>query len=271
MSNPPDVSSRSSCREAIHEIVKAAKEPLTVAEIRERVEGIYPNDWSRDSIRLDTIGSTVNHPLRRHYPSCSRRAFLFRLDDRKHYRLWNPATDGVWRETATGVELIDSDELGTWVPANESESEIVGSSAPELVSSSALSLERDLEACLLSRISELEPGLRLWASETFRYQQLETGAVGRLDLLAIDSQGRFVVIELKAGTADDPACGQILRYMGWVKTELAARDKEVRGMIVAHDFTERLRFAAAATPQVTLKHYKVSFQFEDSQPVRKAQ
>lgn len=29
--------------------------------------------------------------------------------------------------------------------------------------------------------------------------------------------GDLVVIELKAGQVDDPACGQILRYMGWVR------------------------------------------------------
>ena len=183
--------------------------------------------------------------------------------------MWNRETDGLWRETTTGVELLEPDDpqVITLSP-NEKASE---PTIPDPSASGALSLERDLEACLLSRISEVEPGLRLFEGGSFRYQQLETGAVGRLDLLAVDIDGGFVVIELKAGTADDRVCGQVLRYMGWVKTELAAPGQAVRGMIVAHDFTDGLRFAAEASPQLTLKHYSVSFHFEESQPVRKAE
>jgi RecB family endonuclease NucS len=56
--------------------------------------------------------------------------------------------------------------------------------------------------------------------------------VGIIDLLALDKNRDFVVIELKAGRAGDSACGQILGYMSWVRKELAG-EKKVRGMIVA--------------------------------------
>lgn len=209
---------KSRIAKAIHEVFDAEQRPLTPREVSERVGRLYPNAWNPVGITKDMIGLTVNHPSGRHYPSLSPQAFLCRLDDGR-YRFWNP----------------DTDAPGSVLPAGAS---VAAPEVPEPVcsrptdfdptSGAALSFERDLERCLLSRISQLEPGLRLCTDKSFKYQQLETGAVGRLDLLAIDSEERFVVIELKAGTADDRVCGQVLRYMGWVKTELAAPDQGVR-------------------------------------------
>ena len=86
--------------------------------------------------------------------------------------------------------------------------------------------------------------------------------VGRLDILAVDGTGRLVVIELKAGRADDRVCGQILRYMGWVKENIA-RGREVRGIIVANEFSESLKLASKAATELTLKGYRVRFEFID--------
>lgn len=106
-------------------------------------------------------------------------------------------------------------------------------------------------------LKQLEPNLRLYNNG----RQLQAGEIGRLDILGVDEES-LIVIELKAGRADDRVCGQILRYMGWVKENLAG-DKKVRGIVVASEFTESLRFAAKAMPDVKLKTYTVSFQFKD--------
>ena len=92
--------------------------------------------------------------------------------------------------------------------------------------------------------------------------QLDTEIVGRLDILAIDENSDLVVIELKAGRADDSVCGQILRYMGWVKESLAD-NRRVRGIIVANDFSESLKYAIKAIPNLSLKKYDVRFDFTD--------
>jgi hypothetical protein len=126
----------------------------------------------------------------------------------------------------------------------------------------SLSLERDLERSLLVNLSQLEPNLRLYQAQDTVGHQLDTGTVGRLDILAVDQSENLVVIELKAGRADDRVCGQILRYMGWVKDSLAG-DREVHGIIVANDFTESLKFAARAMPNVKLKKYEMRFEFTD--------
>ncbi|MED1949908.1 endonuclease NucS domain-containing protein [Brevibacillus centrosporus] len=61
--------------------------------------------------------------------------------------------------------------------------------------------------------------------------------VGRIDILTIDQDDNFVVFELKLNKGMDSAMGQLLRYMGWVKSELAP-DKEVLGVIVAGEIDE---------------------------------
>jgi RecB family endonuclease NucS len=124
----------------------------------------------------------------------------------------------------------------------------------------SLSLERDLERSLLPNLSQLEEGLDLYNSQESDGQQLDTGEVGRLDILAVARSGDLVVIELKAGKAEDRVCGQILRYMGWVAANLAG-SRTVRGIVVANDFSESLKFAARAMPNVALIRYDVRFDF----------
>jgi len=180
-------------------------------------------------------------------------AFLFSLGNGR-YRKWNPEQDGTWRLTDTGVELVDEGEDAI-VTEEESEFE-------EASLTASISLERDLERSLLADLEQLEPGLKLYEKEGVIGHKLDTGVVGRLDILAIDSKGGFVVIELKAGEASERVCGQILRYMGWVKRELA-EGKPVRGIVVASDFHERVEYAAEAMPDVNLKRYEVYFRYSD--------
>jgi RecB family endonuclease NucS len=51
----------------------------------------------------------------------------------------------------------------------------------------------------------------------------ESSDIGRLDLLARDSEGRTVIIELKAGEAKDSSIGQIARYIGWYQRKKESR------------------------------------------------
>ena len=48
--------------------------------------------------------------------------------------------------------------------------------------------------------------------------------------------------------------GQISAYMGWVKQSLA-KQKDVRGIIVANSFEEKLKYAVALVPNIRLKRY----------------
>jgi Endonuclease NucS len=70
-------------------------------------------------------------------------------------------------------------------------------------------LERDLQLNLRQNIDQLESGLAIIDNGRER-----TVPSGRIDITARDRDGMIVVIELKAGTADHKAIGQVLGYMG---------------------------------------------------------
>jgi hypothetical protein len=125
-----------------------------------------------------------------------------------------------------------------------------------------LHLESDLESFLLADLGQLETGLRLFEKDGVKGRQLEAGAAGRIDILATDGKRDLVVIEIKAGEADRQVCGQIQAYMGWVAEHLAG-DRKVRGIIVASEFTDRLKLAARVVPSLSLKSYSVVFRFRD--------
>ena len=115
-----------------------------------------------------------------------------------------------------------------------------------------------MENSLITNLEQLEKGLQLYRNNGVNGQQFDTKVAGRIDLLAIDANSNFVVIELKADEADRQVCGQIQAYMGWVKENLAG-DKKVRGIIIANDFTVRAVYAAKVVPDLSLKKYQINF------------
>jgi restriction system protein len=72
---------------------------------------------------------------------------------------------------------------------------------------------------------------------------------GPMDILAIKKdKSQLLVVELKKGRASDAVVGQVLRYMGYVKQELAEPNQSVKGVIIALDDDTRIRRALAMTP-----------------------
>jgi len=117
-----------------------------------------------------------------------------------------------------------------------------------------ISLERDLENYLANNLEILEKGLKLVG------RQVEV-ATGRVDLLAEDSEGNLVVIELKAREASDSSLTQLLAYISAIREREKGRN--VRGILVAHVFPEKVIYATRLMPYVKLKRYRVRFEFED--------
>jgi hypothetical protein len=83
-------------------------------------------------------------------------------------------------------------------------------------------------------------------------------SVGPIDILAIDNDGAFFVLELKRANSPDSALGQVTRYMGWVKQTIG-KGKNVYGVIVARTISDKLKFARTVVPNVYLLEYQVSF------------
>jgi len=109
-------------------------------------------------------------------------------------------------------------------------------------------LEKNLENIVRENPEEVEPGL-VWEKE-----QLVTKA-GRLDLLGRDTNGNYVVVELKRAQGTDQVVGQILRYMGCL-TKDHGKDK-VRGIIIVLRKDQALSYAAMAVPNLQVKEFTI--------------
>ena len=83
---------------------------------------------------------------------------------------------------------------------------------------------------------------------------------GFIDILALDKQGKFVVIELKVARGRNKTIGQILYYMGWVDKNLG--NGSCRGMIIAKEISPDLILATERVPGVYLHRYKLSVSLE---------
>lgn len=90
-------------------------------------------------------------------------------------------------------------------------------------------------------------------------QQYQTDA-GPIDILARSNDGgRILVVELKRGRANDVVVGQILRYMGYIKEQVAEPGQTVEGAIIALEDDQKLRWAISAVPGLNFYRYQVSF------------
>lgn len=81
-----------------------------------------------------------------------------------------------------------------------------------------------------------------------------------IDFLCTDQDtGDLVVIELKRGKSTDSTVGQLLRYIGWVRENLAAPNQKVRGVIIAKEVDEALRYAVKNLENVDILTYEINF------------
>ncbi|MFZ1932342.1 MAG: endonuclease NucS domain-containing protein, partial [Thermoguttaceae bacterium] len=115
--------------------------------------------------------------------------------------------------------------------------------------------EADLRDFLADNPTCIEPGLRLYEAEGRSGIEYAIDD-GYIDLLMIDREGKFLVIELKLGRGRNKTVGQLLYYMGWVDEHLGSAP--CRGMIIAKEISDDLRVAARRVPGVSLCRYTMS-------------
>jgi restriction system protein len=83
---------------------------------------------------------------------------------------------------------------------------------------------------------------------------------GPIDILAISKDKKtLLVVELKKGRVSDNVIGQIQRYMGYVKEELAEELQTVRGIVIALEDDLRIKRALSVTNNIDFYKYEVSF------------
>ncbi|WP_456297591.1 endonuclease NucS domain-containing protein [Chlorobium ferrooxidans] len=90
-------------------------------------------------------------------------------------------------------------------------------------------------------------------------QQYATDA-GPIDILAISKdRKKLLVVELKRGRATDVVVGQVLRYMGFVKEQIAESDQTVEGVIIALEGDKKMCWALMSVPSISFYRYQISF------------
>lgn len=190
---------------------------------------------------------STNLPVRVHYnanPNGEDDLF-FRVDPSR-YRLFDKLNDPVpiykgqqSQQQDKGDNNLDDDKMREEECASE------------------FAYERDLRSFISKHLSIIEEGLRLYEDEGIN--GIEFPAGGRfIDILAIDKNNNYVVVELKVSRGYDRVVGQLLRYMAWVERHQADSGQSVRGIIIAKEITDDLMLATSRVKDIDLFEYELS-------------
>lgn len=221
---------------------------FTIAHAVEWFAKNYPK-LKAGSIRAHLVQAATNDTSRLHHPATNETDdVLFKVASGQ-YRLYEPGKDPAPIHDMVAGDVARQ-EAAAAVDEEEGEEAAPGSSE--------FFLEKDLQRYLAENLECIEPGLQLYEDEDIRGIEYEAGGGRRIDILALDKSGAFVVLELKVSRGYDRVVGQLLRYINWVRKELAEPGQRVRGIIVCRAISEDLRLACASIRDVELCEYKLS-------------
>lgn len=136
------------------------------------------------------------------------------------------------------------------------------STDPNIEDPSAFAMEKHLEDFLVQNWEQTELGKKydIYEEEGESVGQQYLTDTGPVDILAISKDKKnLLVVELKKGRASDVVVGQTLRYMGYVREELAEDGQNVQGVIIALEDDQKIRRALAMVPGIAFYRYQISF------------
>lgn len=165
---------------------------------------------------------------------------LFYQIDNTRLRLYDPSTDSSPIYDKLNENVITEPES----PEN-----------PDEVNEFAY--EKDLQNFLAKNLNIIESGLTLYMDEVINGLEFPVGT-RLIDILAIDKDRNYVVIELKVSRGYDRVVGQLLRYIAWIRQNHAEENQKVRGIIIAREITEDLLLACSETNNIDLFEYRLS-------------
>ena len=136
------------------------------------------------------------------------------------------------------------------------------STDPEIEDPATFALEKHLEDFLVENWGQTLLGTDycIYSEDGELVGQQYSTDAGPIDILAISKDGkRILVVELKRGRASDTVVGQTLRYMGYVREQIAEPEQDVEGVIIALEDDQKLRWALVSVPSVTFYRYRIDF------------
>jgi hypothetical protein len=126
------------------------------------------------------------------------------------------------------------------------------------IEESQFAFETDLRDYLANNLHSIENGLKLYVSDSgdsgVEYIIPETRR--RIDILAVDKNNNYVVVELKVSRGYEKTIGQALYYQSMVKNVFGVDN--VRIILIAREITEELIMATKYLPGVELFEYQLS-------------
>ena len=198
---------------------------------------IKPGTISAHMLKLST-----NAPSRIHYNvDPNGKDDLFFQIDSKRFRLYDQSSD-------PDPIYFKQKESDIVTPGHEESEEENGIE---------FAYEKDLQNFLAKNLSLIEPGLSLYLEEEISGIEFPVGN-RFIDILAIDCNNNYVVIELKVSRGYDRVVGQILRYMAWIRKNHAEESQKVRGIIIAREISDDLLLACSEINNVELYEYNLS-------------
>lgn len=232
----------------VREAVEALGGKTTNIAVRDWILKKYPGT-KPNTIGCQIIVCTVNHLSRIHYPENQKP----RLADAQYDFLFRPATGE--------LEWYDAARHGQWEIAELEDGKLVvrearpgGGTDEPAESENSFAAEAHLRDFLAKNLQVIEEGLELYVDDGGTVGKEYRTVIGIMDILAVDKKGGLLIVELKVERGPDAVCGQIMRYVGWVKRHLA-NGKPVRGLIVAQHISDRIRYALADVPDVSAFEY----------------
>jgi hypothetical protein len=207
------------------------------------------------SIHAHLVQASTNDASRRHHQATNTTDdLLFKVGSRE-YRRYEPGIDPEpIHQPAKAQGTVAG---GAMVTVDEEDDDAATAVDAALAGSTQFALEKDLQRYLADNLQLIEPGLVLFQDEDIAGFEYPAGGGRRIDILAKDHAGNFVVLELKVERGYDRVVGQLLRYVNWVRKELAEPGQRVRGIIVCRTMSADLVLACSGLKDVELFEYRL--------------
>jgi len=212
----------------------SAGRTISRSEILDYMEEHWPK-LKRTTVVCHIVKLTTNDATRVHYKADKEDDVLFK-EPWGMYRLYDPQRDPPPIYAASAEQSDNKRDI-------------------EEEDGQEFAYESDLRDFLARDLSRIEPGLKLYEDEGIDGVEFPAGD-RRIDILAKDRGGRFVVIELKVSRGHERVVGQMAYYLAWVKQNLS-EGQAVRGIIVAREVTDELKMALSILPDVAVYHYEL--------------